>query len=283
MLDTEIFEGRNRGPNLLVFGAIHGNEKCGTHAIGRAIMELRSAVFKLEKGRVIFVPICNPEAYRADARYVEVNLNRVIRKHAKVLRHEHALANELTALIDKCDVLLDLHSYSSGRRPFLFLDNDTEEQRAFAQAMNIPYWVTGWNDVYAGQQDVSQGDTTSYAFAQKKMALLIECGLHEDPQSAVVGYKSLRAALAYYGMAEPYERSRAEPPSVMRMTDMLVKQREGRFLKDWQHLDPVSKGMPILRYDDGDIYMSPVDGVVLLPGKKTRIGEEWIYFGVESK
>ncbi|HYD17621.1 MAG TPA: succinylglutamate desuccinylase/aspartoacylase family protein [Patescibacteria group bacterium] len=283
MLDTEIFEGRNRGPNLLVFGAIHGNEKCGTHAIGRAIMELRSAVFKIEKGRVIFVPICHPEAYRADQRYIEVNLNRVIRKHPKVLRHEHALANELTALIDKCDVLLDLHSYSSGRRPFLFLDNDTPEQREFAAAMNIPYWVTGWNDVYAEQQDMSQGDTTSYAFSQKKMALLIECGLHEDPQSAVVGYKSLRAALAYYGMAEPYERHRAEPPSVMRMTNMLVKQREGRFLKDWQHLDPVSKGMPILRYDDGDIYMSPVDGVVLLPGKKTRIGEEWVYFGVESK
>ncbi|MCC7037586.1 MAG: succinylglutamate desuccinylase, partial [Alphaproteobacteria bacterium] len=33
----------------------------------------------------------------------------------------------------------------------------------------------------------------------------------------------------------------------------------------------------------GMIYQSPVDGVILLPGKKARIGEEWVYFGVESK
>ena len=66
------------------------------------------------------------------------------------------------------------------------------------------------------------------------------------------------------------------------MTNMLVKEKEGKFLKDWQHLDPVSQGMPILRYDDGKLYFAPIDGVIILPGKKTKIGEEWVYFGVDT-
>ncbi len=283
MLDTLVFDTQKPGPALLVFGAIHGNEKCGTHAIARTAIELRSGIFGLKKGKLVMVPICNPEAYKRDVRYVEANLNRVIKAHAKIHKYEYALANELIALIDNCDVLLDLHSYSSGRRPFLFLDNDTQEQKDFAAALNIPYWVTGWNDMYADKPELLQGDTTTYAFAQKKMALLIECGLHEDPQSAVVGYKSLRAALSHHGMAEPYETTRGEPPTVTRMKAMLVKDREGKFLKDWQHLDPVKKGMPILRYDDGHIYHAPVDGVILLPGKKARLGEEWVYFGTEGQ
>jgi len=282
MIDVLLFDSQKPGPTFLVFGAIHGNEKCGTHAIGRAVMELRSGIFKLEAGKLICAPICNPEAYRRDTRYVEANLNRVIKKHAKPQKYEETLANDVTALIDKCDVLLDLHSYSSGKRPFLFLDNDTEEQKKFAAALSIPYWVTGWNDVYEDKKHMTQGDTTSYAFSKGKMALLIECGLHEDPQSAVVGYKALRAALSYYGMAAPYEKVRVEPPTVSRMKALLVKEKEGKFLKDWHHLDPVSKGMPILRYDDGEIYFSPVDGVIMLPGKKTQIGEEWVYFGVET-
>ena len=245
-------------------------------------MELRSGIFKITKGKLVCAPICNPAAYLRDARYVEANLNRVIKKHAKPQKYEEKLANDVTALIDTCDVLLDLHSYSSGRRPFLFLDNDTEEQNKFATALNIPYWVTGWNDLYVDKKDLLQGDTTSYAFSKDKMALLIECGLHEDPQAAITGYKALRAALAYYGMAEPYETARGEPPTINKMTNMLVKEKEGKFLKDWQHLDPVTKGMPILRYDDGEIYFSPIDGVIILPGRKTKIGEEWVYFGIES-
>lgn len=283
MVDVLLFDSQKPGPTLLVFGAIHGNEKCGTHAIGRAVMEMRSGIFKLNAGKLILVPICNPEAYRRDARYVEANLNRVIKHWPKPLRYEHNLANELVKLIDQCDVLLDLHSYSSGKRPFLFLDNDGQAQKDFASALNIPYWVTGWNDMYANQPHLLQGDTTTYAFSKNKMALLIECGLHEDPQAAITGYKALRGALAYYKMAEPFENARGEPPTVTRMAAMLVKEKEGKFLKDWQHLDPVSKGMPILRYDDGGIYTSPVDGVILLPGKKTKLGEEWVYFGVESQ
>lgn len=283
MLDVHVIDSEKPGPVFLVLGAIHGNEKCGTHAIARAVMEIRSGIFKLKKGKLVCAPICNPAAYQQDKRYIETNLNRVITKQKKPRLYEEKLALAVTALIDQADVMLDLHSYSSGKRPFLFIDNDTKEQHEFAAALRIPYWVTGWNALYEGQHHTLwSGDTTTYALSKKgRMGLLVECGMHDDPQSAVVGYNCIRAALAYYEMTDPYRMPRIEPPTVSRMKAMLVKEKEGRFLKDWQHLDPVSKGMPILRYDDGEIYSSPVDGVIMMPCKSTPIGEEWVYFGEE--
>lgn len=282
MLDVHVIDSERPGPVFLVLGAIHGNEKCGSHAIARAVMEIRSGIFRIKAGKLVCVPICNPAAYQRNQRYVETNLNRVIKRHKSPFRYEDKLANAVVALIDQCDVMLDLHSYSSGKRPFLFLDNDTKEQADFARALNIPYWVTGWNDLYQDQPVLWSGDTTTYALSKPgRMGLLVECGLHEDPQSAVVAYNSLRAALAYYKLTDPYDMPRAEPPTVTRMKAMVVKKKEGLFLKDWQHLDPVTKGMPILRYDDGEIYFSPIDGVIMLPAKRTPVGEEWVYFGEE--
>lgn len=280
MLDTLTFDSGRPGPSFLVLGAIHGNEPCGTHAIARFGVEFRSGIFALKKGRVIAAPICNPGAYIANKRFVDINLNRAIAKHTAAALYEHGLANEVTALIDNCDVVLDLHSYSSGRKPFLFLDNDTPANRAFAAALNIPDWVTGWDALYAGEPSLSSGDTMSYAAKAGKPALLIECGLHTDPEAAYHGYNALRAALAHFGMVDPYDTAPPAPPKIHRMTHLFVKKKEGKHLQDWQHLDLISKGMPIAQYDDGELLTAPVDGAILLPGKNTHIGEEWFYFGV---
>ena len=36
----------------------------------------------------------------------------------------------------------------------------------------------------------------------------------------------------------------------------------------------------LLQYDDGEIYASPIDGVVVMPVQKSKVGEEWIFFAV---
>lgn len=279
MLDTVVFDSGKPGPTLLVLGSVHGNEKCGTHAIGRAAMELRSGVFKLDAGKLVCVPIANPEAYRLNQRYIEANLNRVVTRHKNPVKYEEKLANELADLIEQCDVMLDLHSYTSGVRPFLFVEYDTPEERAFATAMNIPYWVTGWNALYADKADLWQGDTCTYAFQQGKLALLVECGQHDDPNAPIVAYKCLRSALAHFKLTAPFEMPYAGKPQINKMLSIVVKHKEGRLLKPWQHLDAVSKGEPVLEYDDGEILTSPVDGVIIMPGPKVKIGEEWLYFG----
>ena len=51
------------GPRLIVLGAVHGNETCGTRGIGRALAEIDAGRLVLARGRVTFVPVTNPLAY----------------------------------------------------------------------------------------------------------------------------------------------------------------------------------------------------------------------------
>jgi len=52
-----------RGPRLIVLGAVHGNETCGTHGIRRVAAEFAAGSLALTCGTLTLVPIANPVAY----------------------------------------------------------------------------------------------------------------------------------------------------------------------------------------------------------------------------
>lgn len=283
-IDSFVFKGDTQGPTLLVMGGIHGNEKCGPIALSRLVDELNTGARKIKAGTFVTAPICNPEAYRRHTRQCDANLNRIIRHHAEPVLYEHALANQVIALIDNADIVLDLHSYASGTRPFLFLDNDTQDHRAFAMSLNIPYWITGWAEVYAelGNSDVNDGDTMFYSASQGKTALLVECGAHEDPVSADVAYHSVLRALVHFGMIDDEEAISPATPQINHMYAIYLKEKPGHFTRDWQHLDKVSKGDILATYDDGSTVQAPADSVVILPKKSAEPGGEWFYLGQQA-
>lgn len=279
MLKKLVYKGAADGPVFLVTAAVHGNEKCGTAAIGRLAMEIEAGLVSIVKGTLVCVPVCNPRAYDLHKRQTEANLNRVMIRHTAPALYEEHLANALADIIDGCDVMLDLHSYSSGVRPFLFLDTDTPAHRAYAQALGIPFWITGWDDLYADAQDLNAGDTMTYAKSAGKLGLLVECGQHEDPAAILHGYHALRRALAHIGLTAPYNIGDTAAPQINRLTKIVTKEKPGRFTKPWQHLDPVRKGESVIAYDDGATLDAPEDGVVIMPAPLADEGSEWIYFG----
>jgi len=59
------FHGLEPGPGLIVLGAVHGNETCGTEAILRLAGELERAERRLLRGTLTLVPITNPLAFHA--------------------------------------------------------------------------------------------------------------------------------------------------------------------------------------------------------------------------
>ena len=63
-LRTVSYHGLKPGPRLLVLGAVHGNEICGTRAITQILAELDSGKLAIERGSVTFVPVTNPLAYQ---------------------------------------------------------------------------------------------------------------------------------------------------------------------------------------------------------------------------
>ncbi|OYU73378.1 MAG: succinylglutamate desuccinylase, partial [Burkholderiales bacterium PBB5] len=62
-LQSVHFAGMAPGPRLIVTGAVHGNEVCGTIGIRRVIAEIESGALVIARGSVAFVPVCNPQAY----------------------------------------------------------------------------------------------------------------------------------------------------------------------------------------------------------------------------
>ena len=58
------YRGLAPGSRLLVLGAVHGNEVCGTQAIRQILQEIDSGELALQRGSVTFVPVTNPLAYQ---------------------------------------------------------------------------------------------------------------------------------------------------------------------------------------------------------------------------
>lgn len=77
-LSVSQFIGLRPGPKLIVLGAVHGNETCGTEAIQRARQEIERGVFRIECGTLTMLPIANPLAYQLKRRHGDRNLNRNI-------------------------------------------------------------------------------------------------------------------------------------------------------------------------------------------------------------
>ena len=78
-LSVSQFIGLRPGPKLIVLGAVHGNETCGTEAIQRTRQEIERGVLRVECGILTMVPIANPLAYQLKRRHGDRNLNRYLR------------------------------------------------------------------------------------------------------------------------------------------------------------------------------------------------------------
>ena len=115
------FKGLAPGPRLVVTGAVHGNETCGTQAITRVLAEVNSGKIPIVAGEVTFVPVTNPLAYAKGERSGDRNLNRNLSPTSDPKEFEDHVANWLCPILARHDVLLDLHSTRAKSQPFAML------------------------------------------------------------------------------------------------------------------------------------------------------------------
>jgi len=276
------FQSLNSGPALLVFGAIHGNEVCGTHASERIMRSLGSGKLTLERGSVTFVPIANPRAYLKGVRCVEENLNRIFRPQRRPVSYEAQLANALCPLVDSCDALLDVHTTTAEGRPFIYLDYPTKANRALAEALGPGAAITGWPELYAklGRSDTALG-TTDYAAQCGKDTVLIECGQHRSPKAEGIAHRAILNAMRHYGLIAGKVRS--SPMKTIRMTDGYFRAHAADCLaKNWKHLDRIKKGHPMIQHSDGRVTYAPRDAVIIMPKATAPVGDDWLHLGVEK-
>lgn len=96
-LPMHVFDAPKPGPTAIIEAGIHGDEIAGVHAI----CELLEAGLRPEAGRLIFIPVMNPAAYRARERAAPggLDLNRCFPGDADAPEPERRLAAAFMALM----------------------------------------------------------------------------------------------------------------------------------------------------------------------------------------
>jgi len=285
-IKSVVYSTTEDGPKFLVLAAVHGNEKCGTVAVQRIIREIDDGKIILTKGSVTFVPITNSWAYERDVRFVERNLNRYLVPHEKPNTYEARLGNVLCGLLEDCDVLLDIHSYTVGGPAFASISKNSPREREFAAVLGAESLIGGWEEAYAASatahSDPNESTgTNGYARRHGALGVTLECGQHKDPRSPEVAYRAIHNGLRYLGMiGESSEKPAVlKKPPYVAVRRVIYRTAEGHFAKPWKNFERVERGELLASYQDGSKIEAPDDGYIVLPKEDVSIGGEWFYFG----
>lgn len=300
------FLGLQPGPKLLVLGAVHGNETCGTKAIQRIQQEISGGALRIERGSLTMVPITNPLAYQLKRRHGDRNLNRNMRVTDRPLDFEDSVANQLCPLLEAHDVLLDLHSFHTPGIPFALIGPDNnrgdlepfskaQEEEALALRLGVDRFVEGWLDTYArgvrdrlargAEADVDYGVGTTETIRRfGGMGITLECGQHDDEQAPGLAYHAIRATLAHLGMTTAEEvPPPASEPEVIRLYKVWDRLHvEDSFARDWRSFEKISRGEVIARRHDGTELLSDQDGWIVFPNPNAQVDQEWFYLANRS-
>ena len=301
------------GPRLIVLGAVHGDEVCGTRAIERVAREIDARELGLVAGRLTLVPVTNALAYAEHRRTGERNLNRKFQPTTAPQQHEDHVANWLCPLLAEHDVLLDLHSFRAPGVPFVFLgpaDNagplepfaNAAREEAIALRLGVNRAVDGWLATYAAGSerrralaatmpdanldvDPAYGiGTTEYMRSVGGCAVTLECGQHDDPRAPEVAHRAIVRTLAHLGMSGAPDPAPARRMQSLRLVEVVDKTSPGdAFARPWQSFDPLAAGERIGTRADGTPVEAPFAGVIVFPNAAADVGQEWFYLARESE
>ncbi len=313
-LRSHSFLGLRPGPRLIVTGAVHGNETCGTRAIEQALVELASGALEITHGQVTFVPVCNPLAYARGERMGDRNLNRRLIPNASPQTYEDHIANRLCPLLAEHEVLLDLHSFRGGGKPFVLCgpaDNrgtlepfaHEAAEVALATHLGVDRIVEGWMTAYADgihrrQARAAAGDaqaaaaiedssygigTTEYMRSQGGYAVTLECGSHDDPAAPGVALQAIHQTLALLGLIDRPLQAPKRPFDALKLTSVIDRHAQAdHFVKPWSSFERVAEGELIARRADGTEVRAPRAGHIVFPDVNARPGHEWFYLAFAS-
>lgn len=300
------YTGLGQGPRLIVTGAVHGNETCGTKAILRVMADIDSGKLQVRAGSVTFVPITNPLAYQLERRSGERNLNRNLFPKDDPQDFEDQIANWLCPLLAQHDVLLDLHSFNAQSQPFAMVgprNNEgtlqpfkhAEKERALARRLGVSRFVDGWLATYGdGVQRRMSGSaaaeletvlrygvgTTEFMRSTGGYALTLECGQHADPAAPDVAYRAIMNTLAFLKVIDAPEPAPIALDQMEYLSMVVVHDRlaaADQFSRTWSSFDPLAKGDLIGTRADGTPVTAEFDGKILFPDVNAAPNNEWYY------
>ena len=303
------FSSPTAGIRILISGAVHGNEICGSVAIQRVIAEIENQQLQLISGTVTFIPITNSLAYQRGQRNGDRNLNRRLRPSADPQEFEDHIANWLCPLMAQHQVLLDLHSFRGEGQGFVMVGPENnqgeiepfqfaKEEQALAQRLGVQRFVDGWLSTYAKgvasrharslsakravplhNSDPQFGvGTTEYMRSVGGYALTLECGQHDDPHAPEVAYQAILNTLRHLDILAGEKPAPQSKMDALRIDEVIDKYHaDDQFARAWASFDRLHKGDLIGRRQDGTELIAQQDGWIIFPDANAEADDEWFY------
>lgn len=281
------FDSLRPGPHVLVNALTHGNEICGAIVLDRLLRDgIRPVTGRLT------LSFANVAAYRrfdpanpAASRFVDEDFNRlwdVATLEGPRRSIELDRARAFRPLIDRVDLLLDIHSMQQATAP-LMLAGLTEKSLTLARRVGVPEAIVRDAGHAAGRRMRDYGAFDEPASA--KAALLVECGQHWAKRTANVALDTTWRFLAASGILPPTETTRLLAPApeqrVVTVTDAITIMSERfAFAGDYRGLEVIPRAGTVIARDGGREIRTPYDDCVLImPSRRLTRGQTAVRLG----
>lgn len=313
-LEAYTFFGLEKGPSLLVLGAIHGDETCGSKAIKKINALMSQKALNILSGKLTMIPTANPLAAYLKTRNGDRNLNRNFYPKENPKDNEDHLNNILCPIIEQHDIILDLHSFKVGSKPFALIksinsDHSIEvkissqktklSEKTLASWLGVHTVVGNWTDTYdkgvarrvEGRREQKDSlnflnldkrygmGTTEYSRENEAIAITLECGQHSDPKSETIAFNAITSVLTQLKMIN-YDEGKIETNEIdfIRLFEVFDKNElDDYLLHSWKNFDIIAKSTEIAIRSSGEKIVANEDCTILFPNINANPGQEWFY------
>jgi len=191
-------KGKEKGPTIVFFSGIHGNEKAGVTALQETLNEINEENVK----GTIYGLVGNLSALKHNKRFIEKDLNRLwtrsylyfvskrdtLTVEQKELKQLSILLKEIIATEKAPLYFIDLHTTSGKTLPFITI-NDALINRKFSKQFPVP--------IVLGIEEYLQGPLLSYINELGYVSLGFESGQHDDIEAVKNAKAFIKLALVF--------------------------------------------------------------------------------------
>lgn len=283
------FESGRPGPNVVVSAVVHGNELCGAIAVD-TLLERGP---RPTRGVLTFV-FANVGAYLNfdpnapfSSRYIDEDFNRLWSRSvltAPRTSAELARAREIWPIIDRADMLLDIHSMQHYCPP-LMMCGMAPKGRDLAQRMGLPVRLVLDEGHSAGRRMRDYGPFSDPD--DPRTALLVECGQHWEASSASVALDCAARFLVTLDMIPEnqvtdlmFQGSLPEQQVIEVTEAVTIRSENFNFTEDYTGLEVIREAGTVIGQDGNEPVCTPYDNCVLImPSRRLRPGQTAVRLG----
>lgn len=287
-------QGEVKGPTLLIFGGIHGNEQSGVTALEHIFCELKEK--PLPCNGAVYGIRGNLPALFQGKRFLEKDLNRLWTKNKiekirdKSDCYRSLEETELVILYDLISKILkneqgpfyfiDLHTTSSKTLPFITI-NDALINRRFSKLFPVP--------IILGIEEYLDGPLLSFVNSKGYVSIGFESGQHTEETAIKNSIAFIWLAMAFSGflcwskelnLKKQYTKLQNSAEGNTSFYEIIYRHPiddigEFKMMEGFKSFDEIDEGTPLALEDDAFVHAEK-DTIIFMPLYQEQ-GEEGFF------